>query len=61
MTHLRLCSFLLPAALALVAVAPVYAQKWTVGRTSDGHPDLEGVWDAASMTPLERPVELGAK
>ncbi len=37
------------------------AKKWTVGRTADGQPDLEGVWDAASMTPLERPVELGNK
>jgi hypothetical protein len=60
MTHLRLC-LLLPAALALFAVAPASAQKWSGGRTPDGHPDLEGVWDAASMTPLERPVELGNK
>jgi hypothetical protein len=58
MTHRRLSSFLLPAALALVSAAPVCAQT---GRTSDGQPDLEGIWDAASMTPLERPVELGNK
>jgi len=57
---------LLPAALALIAVAPMSAQtpaakKWSVGRTPDGQPDLQGVWDASSMTPLERPVELGNK
>ena len=36
-------------------------KKWSVPRTPDGQPDLEGVWDAASMTPLERPMELGNK
>jgi hypothetical protein len=60
MTRLRLC-LSLPATLALFALAPVSAQKWSAARTPDGHPDLEGVWDAASMTPLERPVELGNK
>ena len=30
-------------------------------RTPDGQPDLQGVWDAASMTPLQRPAELGNK
>jgi hypothetical protein len=59
MNHQRLFSFLLPAAaLALVWAAPVCAQT---GRTPDGKPDLEGIWDAASMTPLERPVALGNK
>ncbi len=56
MTDRYLLSFLLPAALALASAAPVCAQT-----LADGHPDLEGVWDAASMTPLERPVELGNK
>src|SRR5580658_4234115 len=54
-------SFLLSAALTLVAVAPIYGQKWSAAHTPDGHPDLEGVWDAASLTPLERPVALGTK
>ncbi len=34
---------------------------WTVPRTPDGHPDLQGVWSNASLTPLERNKELGAK
>jgi len=60
MTHRRLLSFLLPAALALVSAA-LAADKWSAGRTPDGQPDLEGIWDAASMTPLERPAALGNK
>ena len=71
MIHRGLFYFLAPAALAVVSVTAISAQapsqtasaakKWSVPRTADGRPDLEGVWDAASMTPLERPVELGNK
>jgi hypothetical protein len=28
-------------------------------RTADGHPDLQGVYDAATMTPVERPARYG--
>jgi len=31
---------------------------WTVPRTADGHPDLQGVWANNIATPLERPREL---
>ena len=30
-------------------------------RTADGKPDLQGVWDFRTLTPLERPVMLGDK
>ena len=30
-----------------------------VPRASDGHPDLQGVWSYQSLTPLQRPAELG--
>jgi hypothetical protein len=59
MTDRGLFSFLAPAALALIVVTALSAQA--PSRTKDGQPDLEGVWDAASMTPLERPAELGNK
>jgi hypothetical protein len=32
-----------------------------VPRASDGHPDLQGVWSFATLTPLERPAELTGK
>jgi hypothetical protein len=28
-------------------------------RTPWGHPDLQGIWDFRTITPLERPEELG--
>jgi hypothetical protein len=33
-------------------------QTWTVPRTVDGYPDLQGVWANNIATPLERPKEL---
>jgi hypothetical protein len=33
----------------------------TVPRTPDGRPDLQGMWDFAQLTPLERPSEFAAK
>ena len=30
-------------------------------RTVDGQPDLQGVWDFSTVTPMERPVRLGGK
>jgi hypothetical protein len=30
-------------------------------KTADGHPDLQGVWSYATITPLERPAELAGK
>jgi hypothetical protein len=33
----------------------------TIPRTPDGHPDLQGIWTNATLTPLERPAELTGK
>ncbi len=35
------------------------AKVWTPTRLTDGHPDLQGTYEVATMTPLERPAGLG--
>jgi len=42
------------AALAVALPASVAAQTKAVPKTPWGHPDLQGLWNAATMTPLER-------
>ena len=46
------------AALALVFPAAALAQSSEAPRTPWGDPDLGGVWDYWTFTPLERPEEL---
>ena len=46
--------------LCLPAV-PLGQGGWTPARTPDGHPDLQGIWTNSTLTPLERPRELGDK
>jgi hypothetical protein len=33
-------------------------KSWTVARTPDGRPDLQGIWTNSTRTPLERPEEF---
>jgi hypothetical protein len=51
------------ASSSVLAQAPKAAPKttkaWIPPRTADGHPDLQGLYDVATMTPLERPAGLG--
>ena len=57
---------LAPAPLAGQTTSPAThvasaAETWTVPRTADGQPDLQGIWDFRTITPLERPRALGSK
>jgi len=71
--HFRNLTFTLAAAVVLsLAAGPAIAQSvnakpaktattastWTVSRTADGQPDLQGVWANNNVTPLERPKAL---
>lgn len=58
--------------IVAVALAAAPAVVWAQGpknrvtsrsipRLSDGRPDLQGVWDFRTITPLERPDALGSK
>ena len=53
---------------AILGTTPAFGQSaakdekaWTMPRTPDGHPDLQGIWTNKTITPLERPVALGDK
>ena len=37
------------------------SKKWTLPRTPWGHPDLQGIWNNGTPTPLERPSDLAGK
>jgi hypothetical protein len=41
--------------------APTAGKVWTPPRTPDGKPDLQGIWNNATLTPFERPKGLGTK
>jgi hypothetical protein len=72
--HARRCTRLVVAGAALLLallvdvslqaqaprVTPVSTagRPWTPPRMPDGRPDLEGIWENNSATPLERPREL---
>src|SRR6059058_3450510 len=43
------------------AASPKASISSTVPRTPDGHPDLQGVWFFATLTPLQRPDNLAGR
>ena len=51
--------FLLVLAVLLVAAAAQAEEGFKMKRTHAGKPDLSGNYDGATMTPLNRPEELG--
>src|ERR1039457_517083 len=48
-------------AMAFLLVASLEAQKGVIRKTPDGHPDLQGVWTSATITPLARPKAFAEK
>ena len=56
---------LLIGGLALLAGTTLVGQatktKGAIPRTPDGHPDLQGVWTNATLTPTERPAVFNGK
>ncbi len=63
MTGRILTALSVAVAVAALAPMPVVAQtdtaNWTLPRTPWGDPDLQGIWNNITSTPLERPRELG--
>jgi len=58
----RFGSFALAVAAAALALSPAAGQTpWSMPRTSDGHPDLQGTWTNATITPIERPAEFTSR
>src|SRR5437773_12351337 len=57
----RLGSLVVVAVVLLTAAASGQTKKSNIPRTADGHPDLQGTWDFAQLTPLERPSEFADK
>ena len=45
--------------LTLIALLAAAAAPVATGPRADGHPDLSGVYDIATLTPLTRPGGLG--
>jgi hypothetical protein len=46
---------------AKAAAAKAAPKKWTAPKTPWGDPDLQGVWNDATSTPLQRPANVGEK
>ena len=47
--------------VAVAAAVPGAAQAQEAPRTAWGAPDLQGVWDFRSLTPMQRPADLADK
>ena len=55
-----LCTALLPGQTQKAKPAPAAKSK-AIPRAADGHPDLQGIWTNATITPMERPPQFANK
>src|SRR5262249_31625837 len=44
-----------------LSLSGLAAYPQAIPRMPDGHPDLQGIWTNANITPLERPAQLAGK
>ena len=72
MSHAGLTALVTVIAIGSLALVPASGQSqaqraadtappWTLPRTPDGRPDLQGYWTTQTFTPLERPEYLAGK
>jgi hypothetical protein len=47
--------------LSTLLICGAAAAQWPTPRTPDGQPDLQGTWTNATVTPFQRPAQLGEK
>jgi len=56
-----ICSAFIVTSLLAVATFAQDSSDYSTPRTIDGHPDLQGVWENNTITPVERPEVFGDK
>ena len=72
MSHASLASLVTVIAIGSLGAVPASGQSqvqsdadgastWTLPRTPDGQPDLQGYWTTQTFTPIERPERLAGK
>ena len=61
MAHAKFVLAAVASAVVLTSALPLTQTHPSLPRTPDGHPDLQGVWDFRSATPLERPARFGGR
>jgi hypothetical protein len=55
------CAALLTGSLLTASVGVAQQSDWSLPRTADGVPDLQGMWTNNTITPLERPPRFADK
>ena len=61
MKGIVLLSCVLMAAGSVAAQPRTAEESWTMPRTPDGHPDLQGFWTTQTYTPLQRPEDFAER